>query len=149
MESERVSWTQIPGGMTTALPVAAAIAAGDKLFVLAVGEDQGVYYNVNTGGAWATAWTKIPGGQTKNAVCTLVNPAGVPSVIITGLDGKLYCASWQDDKNGWTAWQSLDGGAGSTPVAAAAVDNGKRYAFFLTGNDKHVHVDGDTYKVAF
>ncbi|MFB7943334.1 hypothetical protein ACFC6L_00290 [Kitasatospora phosalacinea] len=144
-----MSWTQVPGGMTTALPVAAAIAADDELFVLAVGADQGVYYNVNAGGSWAAAWTKIPGGQTRNAVCPLVNPSGVLSLIITGLDGKLYCASWLSDESSWTAWQSLDGGAGSTPVAPAAVDDGKRYAFFLTGNDKHVYVDGDTYKVAF
>ncbi|MFD7733927.1 hypothetical protein ACFV6F_26555 [Kitasatospora phosalacinea] len=144
-----MSWTQVPGGMTTALPVAAAIAADDKLFVFAVGEDQGVYYNVNSGGAWGTAWTRIPAGQTRNAVCPLVNLSGELSVIITGLDGKLYCATWQRDRNTWTAWQPLDGGGATTALAVAAVDNGKRYAFFHTGNDKHVYVDGDTYKVAF
>ncbi|MFD7736294.1 hypothetical protein ACFV6F_38685 [Kitasatospora phosalacinea] len=70
-------------------------------------------------------------------------------MIITGLDGKLYCASWRSGEGSWDAWQPLDGGAGSSPGTAAAVDDGKRYAFFLTGNNKHVYVDGGTYKVAF
>ncbi|MEV0188201.1 hypothetical protein AB0I39_06650 [Kitasatospora purpeofusca] len=136
--------------MTTTLPVAAAVAAGEELFVFAVGADQGVYYNHKTPDrSWAAAWTRIPSGQTKVAVCPVVNSVGVLSVIITGLDSRLYVSTYYADGAKWSAWQSLDGGTGSTAFTAAAVENNRQYAYFVTGNDKHVYVNANVSGTTF
>ncbi|WP_123666965.1 hypothetical protein [Actinocorallia herbida] len=113
-----MSWTEIPGGMLTTLPPAAVLTTDGTLYAFVVGQDQAVYVNKKTGGAWATSWTKIPGGQTKCGPAAAVNSLGTPSVIITGLDGKFYQTYLNDDGT-WNAWESPDGGTGSSPASVA------------------------------
>ncbi|MEE4541332.1 hypothetical protein V2S66_05040 [Streptomyces sp. V4-01] len=109
------------------------------MFVLAVGSDQGIYCNYRTGETWQTAWTKIPGGQTKNAVAAIATGGGGISAVITGLDGKFY-TSWRDPSSGtWTPWASLDNGTGSSPVTVAGAADSDKTAWVLTGNNKHVY----------
>jgi len=144
-----MGWTEIPGGMVTSLPLAAAIDVDGDLFVFAVGPEQGVYCNRRTGDTWDASWTRIAGGQTKNAVAAVVNSMGGVTVVITGLDGRLY-QSWRDRHEGtWSEWASLDGGAGSTTMAVAGAGDDAKIAWFLAGNNKRVYADVQKYLIAY
>lgn len=112
-----------------------------------MGADQGIYVNHKSGGAWQSSWTKIP-DKTNCAVYAVADPLGDVAVTITGLNSKFYVSQRSRDDGTWSAWQSLDGGAGSSPTTIAGVNDTKQFAYVLAGNNKHVYTDGSTYGIA-
>src|SRR4030043_36626 len=72
-------WTQIPGGATTDVALAAA-AFNNKLYVLARGNgDKRIYFNMYDDSNWS-GWSQVPDGATTDAALA---PGGV--------NNKLYC----------------------------------------------------------
>jgi hypothetical protein len=51
-----MSWTEIPGGMVTNLPVVATVDRDGELYVFATETDQRIYFNRQAGEEWA-GWT--------------------------------------------------------------------------------------------
>lgn len=144
-----MSWTEIPGGMTTELPPAMIIGPDGDLFVFAVGTDQAVYVNRRVEKVWESSWTKIPNGKTQCGVYAMVDLAGGITVIITGLDGRFHRSQRSSDDDTWSTWESMDGGSGSSPTTIAGAYDSRQSAYVFSGNNKRLYTDGTIYQVPF
>jgi hypothetical protein len=133
------TWTEIPGGGTTNLPVAAT-TFGDKIYLFAIGgQDHAHYINSFDGTSWA-GWVRHPsGGTTATADTTTVFRDKLYLFAIGGNDHKHYVNSF--DGSSWAGWSEVPGGGTTLQRDAAAVLRDKLYLFAVGANDHHHYMN--------
>ena len=125
------AWSSLGGGV---LYGPAAVAAGSRSYLFAVGTDHSLYYRFHNGSTWLP-WTPL-GGYLSGSPAAASLGAGHVRVFGRGRDGSLWSREFLN--GAWSGWTG-QGGYSSSPPTATADPGLERLEVDVRGGDGYVY----------
>jgi hypothetical protein len=139
-------WTQVPGGATTDVVLAAA-AFNNQLYLFAKGlDDKRIYLDTyDTSGSWS-GWGAIPGSSTTDVALAAAIFNNKLFLFSKGINYRRIYVNISDNADSWSSWSSWSRWAevgGTTDVALAAAAFNNQLYLFAKGinNNKLIYIN--------
>ena len=133
-------WTQVSGGATTDVALAAA-AFNNKLYLFAKGiDDKRIYLSIYDTSNWS-GWAQVPGDGTTDVALAPVVFNNKLYLFAKGIKDKRIYFDTYDTLGNWSGWGAIPGNSTTDVALGAAAFNNKLVLFSKGINYRRIYVN--------